>query len=506
MRRVLSAELMRKCDAETIEMLNGNGTILMEHAGTACTEKLFSLFKEELKNKKVLCIAGRGNNGGDAIVVARQLVSKSVNTELILLSEREKYSGDALFQLKLAENYPLKISVLERGKLVDFLEKINQYQIIVDGIFGTGLSRKAEGFYAELIEGINENFKGFVLSVDIPSGLFADSGEKSGVCIKADCTVTFGKIKPCHVLYPARDYCGEVVENDITIPDFVFEGKNYFFYVEKEDIGSLKKHFPPDSHKGDFGHVGIIGGEKSKLGASVLAAYSALKGGCGLSTIMLEEEKFSLLPASYPEIMYFLCKNKADGQSLEEFLKGKDAVLMGQGLGIGDYQRETIKKVLEKTEVPVVLDADVFKNYGIKELTPLIRDKEVVLTPHPGEMIAFTSFPKKEVLKNRIETAKKVAEETGAVVVLKGYQTVVASKEKLYVSGTGSSALGTAGSGDVLGGFIASLLAQGYSLEDAAVLGVVAHGYAGEIAEKELGREGVVASSVAEYLPFALKD
>lgn len=505
MKRVLSAELMRKCDTETIKMLNGNGTILMEHAGTACVEKLFSLFKEELKNKKVLCIAGRGNNGGDAIVVARQLVSRNIAAEVILLSEKEKYSGDALFQLKIIDNYPIKTTVLTGEKLKSFLNQINQFDIVVDGIFGTGLSRKVEGFFAELIEGINENFKGFVLSVDIPSGLFADRGEKSGVCIKADCTVTFGKIKPCHVLYPARDYCGEVVENNITIPDFVFEGKHYFFYVEKEDIGFLKRHFPPDSHKGDFGHVGIIGGEKQKLGASVLAAYSALKGGCGLSTIMLEEGNFSLLPVSYPEIMYFLCKNKADGQSLKEFLKGKNVVLMGQGLGIGDYQREIIKKVLEKTEVPVVLDADVFKNYGIKELTPLIRDKKVVLTPHPGEMIAFTSFPKEEVLKNRIETAKKVAEETGAVVVLKGYQTIIATKEKLYVSGTGSSALGTAGSGDVLGGFIASLLAQGYSLEDAAILGVLVHGYAGELAEKELGREGVVASDVAEYIPLALK-
>ena len=508
MKTIVNALRMREADRITIEMLNSNGIILMEHAGTACVRELKKAFENNLIDKKVLCVAGKGNNGGDAIVVARQLVSMGVDVKIALLAKRGDYNGDAKFQLEIIRNYPIEVEVIDKGREggVDvFRNLLNNVDIVVDGIFGTGLSKPVSGFYKEVIDAINNDFKGFVLSVDIPSGLFADKSIDSFPHIKSDLTVTFGKMKPCHVLYPSCKSCGKVVEDWITIPKFVFQRVGeYFKLVEKEDIPRLKKDFPENSHKGTFGHAAIISGERGKLGASILASFAALKSGCGLSTVYIDQSDYPLVSSFYPEVMFYLAKVKSDDESLKDFLKGKSAVLIGQGLGVGDYQKSIVKKVLNLFDKPLVLDADVFKNFNLEELSKICKEKSVVLTPHPGEMSALTGYSTKEINENRIDIAKEVAEKTGAVVVLKGYQTVIAYQGKLFVNNTGSNALGTAGSGDVLGGIITSLLSQGYSILDAVLLGVSAHGFAGELAEDKKGREGVVAGDIIENISKAL--
>ncbi len=507
MKSIVNSKIMRNADGLTINMLNTNGIILMEHAGTACVRELKNAFPTGLKDKRVLCIAGKGNNGGDAIVVARQLRSMGVDTKLLLLADPENYRGDAKFQVEIIKNYPLEVSVIKKDDVNAILkvEKLlEQSDIVVDGIFGTGLSKPVTGFYADVIAIVNRSDT-FVLSVDIPSGLFADKNSVDGVHIRADLTVTFGKMKPCHVLYPASKECGKVVEDWITIPHFVFEKVGcYFHLVEREDIKGLRKRFSEDSHKGTFGHIGVISGERGKLGASMLAAFAGLKAGCGLSTVYIEEDNYPLVSSIYPEVMFFTTKVKNDEESLTSFLEGKKAILIGQGLGIGEYQRSLIKKVLGKANIPVVLDADVFRNFTLDELTPVLKNKEVVLTPHPGEMSLFTGLDIKDVQSNRIEVAKDVSIKTGSIVVLKGYQTVIADKEDVFINTTGSNALGTAGSGDVLGGVIASFLAQNYPLRDATILGVAAHGLAGELAEEECGREGVVAGEIISNISRAL--
>ncbi len=508
MKYIVDSSNMREADRITIEMLNSNGIILMEHAGTACVRELKKVFGNNLIDKKVLCVAGKGNNGGDAIVVARQLVSMGVDVKIALLAKRRDYNGDAKFQLEIIRNYPIEVEVIdkEREKGIDvFKNLLNDMDIVVDGIFGTGLSKPVSGFYKEVIDAINNEFNGFVLSVDIPSGLFADKSIDSFSHIKSDLTVTFGKMKPCHVLYPACKSCGKVVEDWITIPEFVFKrvGK-YFSLVEKGDIPAFKKDFSEDSHKGTFGHAAIISGERGKLGASILASFAALKSGCGLSTVYIDQSDYPLVSSFYPEVMFYLAKVKSDDESLKDFLKDKSAVLIGQGLGVGDYQKSIVKKVLNLFDKPFVLDADVFKNFNFEELSEICKGKSVVLTPHPGEMAALTGYSTKEINENRIDTAKEVAEKTGAVVVLKGYQTVIGYEDKLFVNNTGSNALGTAGSGDVLGGVITSMLCQGYSILDGVMLGVAAHGLAGEIAEARTGREGVVAGDIIENISKAL--
>ncbi len=507
MKVIFNSNMMREADSITIRMLNSNGIILMEHAGTACVKALLNEFWGKLKEKRVVCFAGKGNNGGDAVVIARQLSSMGIDVKLVLLADPKDYRGDAAFQVEIIKNYPVEVSVIKKEDIDAILkvEKLlEQSDIVVDGIFGTGLSKPVTGFYADIIELINE-FDRFVLSVDIPSGLFADKNTIDGAHIKADLTVTFGKMKPCHVLYPASEECGKVLEDWITIPDFVVQKIGcYFHLVEREDIKDLRKNFSRDSHKGTFGHIGVISGERGKLGASMLAAFAGLKAGCGLSTVFIEEDNYPLVSSIYPEVMFFTTKVKNDEDSLNSFLEGKKAVLIGQGLGVGEYQRSLIKKVISLSKVPIVLDADVFRNFNIEQLSELLRGKKAVLTPHPGEMALFTEVDVKEVQSDRISIAKKVSLKTGAVVILKGYQTVIADKENVFVNTTGSNALGTAGSGDVLGGVVVSLLAQGYSLRNAAILGVAAHGLAGELAEKEYGREGVVAGNLIENISKAL--
>ncbi len=507
MKVIVDSSRMREADRITIEMLNSNGIILMEHAGTACVRELEKEFGNKLKEKKVLCVAGKGNNGGDAIVVARQLYSKGVNVKVVLLAKREDYKGDAKFQLEIIKNYPIEVEIVDKERetgIEVFENLVKNYDIVVDGIFGTGLSKPVAGFYADVIEKINKSDK-FVLSVDIPSGLFADKAIDNLVHIKADLTVTFGKLKPCHVLYPARESCGKVVEDWITIPDSVFKRVgDYFKLVEKTDIPLFKKNFKPDAHKGTFGHAAIISGERGKLGASVLASYAALKSGCGLSTIYLDESDYQIISSFYPEVMFTLAKVKSDETSLRNFLEGKSAVLIGQGLGVGEYQRNLISKVIDIFDNPIVFDADVFKNYKIEEFVEFSKGRQFVLTPHPGEMASFTGYSTNEINQNRIEIAKEVSLKTDSIVVLKGYQTVIAFKEQVFVNNTGTNALGTAGSGDVLGGIITSLLCQGYNLLDAVILGVLSHGLAGEFAEEECGREGVLAGDIIEKISKAL--
>ena len=508
MKRIVDSGRMRKADEITINMLNNNGILLMEHAGTSCVRELKRVFGNELNSKRVICVAGKGNNGGDAIVVARQLVSMGVDVKLVLLAKEGDYRGDAGFQLNIIRNYPVEIEVIDKERengIGVFKGILRDADIVVEGIFGTGLTRPVSGFYKDIIDEINNDFNGFVLSVDIPSGLFADKSLDNLPHIKADLTITFGKLKPCHVLYPACKSCGKVVEDWITIPEFVFERVgSYFSIVERDDIPALRKNFPEDAHKGTFGHAAIFSGERGKLGASILASYAALKSGCGLSTVYLSKDDYGLVSSIYPEVMFFLAEKKDDEGFINEFLKNKSAVLIGQGLGTGEGEKGFVKKVLELVKTPVVLDADVFKNFNVEELSGLIEGRDAVLIPHPGEISSFTGYSVKEVQENRIEIAREVAEKTGAVVVLKGYQTVVAYKGEVFVNSTGSNAMGTAGSGDVLGGVITSLLCQGYSLLNSALLGVLSHGLAGEMAEKEIGREGVVAGDIIGFISSAL--
>lgn len=505
MKPVFSVDEMRQADSLTIDKLNGFGVLLMEHAGTACVNTLKKSFREELKNKNITIICGKGNNGGDGLVIARQLVSDGIGPKVYLMEGN--LSKDTELQFNILSHFNVELNKLSKENIEEFEKVLRNTDILVDALLGTGLNKEVNGFYAQVIETIKVHHKNFTLAVDIPSGLSGDFGILSEIYLKADFTVTFGALKYCHVFYPSNAICGEIIVDKITIPKSVFEKVDpKLFLSEICDFEFLKKNHKIDSHKGNFGHVGIIGGVPGKLGASLLAGYSALKSGCGLVTILIDKNGYKNFSPNYPELMFEICENHYSLDSINKFIIGKNVIAIGPGFGLENEAKNAVIFLTKTFQGKIVLDADVFKLFNLEEFKELNLSKRVVITPHPGEMSSFLGIPKEQIQRNRLEITKNVAKQLDIITILKGMGTLISDRgEKTILNTTGNSALSTAGSGDVLTGIIASLIGQGYPLFDSAVAGVYLHGLAGDIANEKEGRAFVSATSIIKYLKKAYK-
>jgi len=273
---VFTSEQMREADSKSIERLNGNGLLLMEHASAACVRQLFERFGPALRKMQVVVLAGLGNNGGDGMAIARQLASRTVPVSVIVLGDMDKMSNDASYQRDLLKNYKIRL-VNETGRLSSESEaEILGADLVVDAMLGTGMNSSPRGIFKDAICILNEG-GGFVFSVDVPSGLDSDICVPPGEAVRADLTVTFGKLKRCHVLSPSCLNCGEIVLDDISIPEDVFESVGAeFFLLDERDVASRLPDLPPDGHKGKFGHVLLAGGAAGRLGACVMAGRAAL--------------------------------------------------------------------------------------------------------------------------------------------------------------------------------------------------------------------------------------
>ncbi len=500
MKPVFSVAKMVEADSKTIEKLNGFGVLLMEHAGTACFATLKKIFKEKLKNKNICIVCGKGNNGGDGLVIARQLVSYGYNPKVFILDG--KLSEDCSFQLNILHNYNIEIMKLTEKNLNLLENVLKSTDILVDAILGTGLKSEVKGFYKTVIDTINKFYPKFVFSVDIPSGLSGDLGIVSQTFINANVTVTFGAYKYCHIFSPSVDKCGEVIVDRITIPDNVIEEVKPELYIsELSDFTYLINSKDKNTHKGTFGHVGIIGGRRGKLGASILAGYSALKAGAGLVTILTDEKGYNSVSSYYPELMFKIAENPYSKSEIEDFVKDKQSIIIGPGLGLDSVAKNSVKFLAECYEGSVVLDADIFRLFSVNEFKKLGFAKKAVLTPHPGEMAYFCGIPTNILQSNRLQYVKEVASQLNVVCVLKGKGSLICNEGELTVyNSTGSPALSTAGSGDVLAGIIASLIAQGHPVFESAVAGVHLHGFAGDLAEEKEGRAFVSATTIVDYL------
>jgi len=497
---------MRKADSITIERLAGNGLLLMEHASAACVRELLRRFGSSLNEMDVLVLAGRGNNGGDGMAIARQLRSKGIDVSVIVFGNLEKISTDAAFQLKLLKNFDLSIENPVEGFSNEIISKIKNSNLIVDAMLGTGLKSAPRGIVANAI-GLLDDSRGFVFAVDVPSGLDSDTGFIPGQAVHADVTVTFGKMKRCHVLSPSCLYCGEVIVDDITIPEDVFGqvGPDCFL-VERDDIVSRMGVPQADAHKGAFGHVLVAGGTPGKLGASVMAGRAALLSGSGLVSVLLTPECYTVAGPMAPELMASLYDDPYDEVSLVQALNGKNVILAGPGFGTAGPARGKMEKLLSVSRTKVLLDADVFRLFNINELAEILNGRPAILTPHPGEMAAFHGISTAEVQRDRIKFAVETAVQTGAVTVLKGYRTVIGCPDgTAFVNPTGNAGLATAGSGDVLSGIAASFLGQGMPPLDAAICAVYLHGLAGDLASDELTLRGVTAPAILNGISTALK-
>ncbi len=528
---LVPAEQMRELDRRTIE-LGTPGLVLMERAGAGIVEHLLARFKRAAQ-RGVVVVCGRGNNGGDGFVVARLLRGRGYRCRTVLLGRRESLSGDARTN---ADRW-----VKRRGRIVE-LEQLDEdgacaleqelasAGVIVDGIFGTGLARPVEGLAAQVVAAINRAAadasapasvpaagKGaprsrrparpsrpVVVAIDVPSGLDSDSGEVLGVAVRADLTVTLGAMKPGLVAPAGRGHVGEVALVDIGLAAEAFSALAPF--GEAGDAPTLRPLVPPrpaSSHKGTHGHVLVIGGARGKTGAAILCGRAALRGGAGLVTVACADEVLPIVATSTPELM----TDPVARFSPDEWrarLGGEAAAVVGPGLGTSREAVELVRWLVASAELPLVIDAD-----GLNALAGDVARLRgarhgVVLTPHPGEMARLTGLSTAEVQARRIATARALARDTGAVVVLKGSGTITAAPDGRFTLNTsGGPLLGTGGTGDVLAGLIGSLVAQGLPPYDAARLGVFLHGSAGDRLAERLGAAGLFASELADELPLA---
>ncbi len=499
---------MRELDRRTIEEFGIPGIVLMENAGRAAASAIVHEWGP-VKGRRYVIFCGKGNNGGDGLVIARRLHNMGANVSARLFSDNMK--GDAGINLNASrkmgiDTTPVSPDLSEESALVAHADAV------IDAIFGTGLSNEIGEPYARVINMINSRARR-VASIDIPSGVNSDDGRIMGNAVHADMTVTFGLPKRGLYLYPGAQAAGRIKTVEIGIPKAAIDeaaiGANL---LTASHVRGLLPKREPDSHKGTYGHLLIVAGSAGKTGAAVLAAHAALRSGTGLVTLAVPESLNDIFEEKLTEEMTVPLP-ETDERSLSyaaldgllELLEGKTAVAIGPGISRNADTARLIRDLLPKLNIPAVLDADAL-NILSEDETPLDgMTVPVILTPHPGEAGRLIGVPAVDVQMDRPGSATSLAKAHNCTVVLKGARTLVASPDgSFYVNPTGNPGMATAGTGDVLAGVISSFLAQGLQARDAALLGVYAHGLAGDKAIGGKGYAGLIAGDLIEALPQAI--
>ena len=501
--KVVSPSEMKQIDRKAIFDIGIPGCVLMENAGRGTVQIIKDKFKE-LRNLNVAIVCGRGNNGGDGFVIARWLKNQGAEPHVFLIGNKEDVKGDAKTNLDIIVKMGFNIKEIKESKDIP---KFDEFNLIVDAIFGTGFKGSVEGIPKEVIDSIN-NAGIPILAVDIPSGLDASTGNIEGSCIKANYTCTMALPKRGLLLYPGREYVGELHVIDIGVPKELYEGIDLEL-LESTEMKLLLPKRPPDGHKGSFGRIFMLAGSVGMTGAACLSSLAALKMGAGLVFLGVPESLNSILEEKLTEVITKpLPETEAKTLGMAAFepicdeLNRTDVLVMGPGLGKHEETAKLIKKILAKITIPTIIDADGINNLTLNDLKAI--KKPIMITPHPGELSRLIGKSVGEIQRDRVEVAKSTAKELNLPVVLKGASTIIAVPDaKTYINPTGCSGLATAGSGDVLTGIIAGLLAQGLSLADAARLGVYIHGLAGDMVADKKTEYGMIASDVLEAIPEA---
>lgn len=503
---VVNATEMKNIDRYSIEQLGIPSLALMERAALAVTEEIEKhVPRDTLRGKQSLILCGMGNNGGDGLAIARMLYVLGGNPVVYITGGPEQGTGEWKTQYQAVKNLKIPFCTLaEAEKIV----KEDRAGLIVDALFGIGLTRGITGEAAEVI-GLASLSGAYKVAVDIPSGISADTGQVCGVGFQADLTVTFGSLKMGCLLYLGAYYCGKVVTARIGFPEEAYDFvKPRFFTVNipQFDICPPLSRFlparPANAHKGTFGKLAVIAGSVNMSGAALLAAMAAYRMGAGLVRIVTPEENREILQTGVPEAI--LTTYGTENFSVEpvlEAVRWADAVVMGPGMGISGCSRAIVSAVLEESGPPMVLDADALRIIGGNEALKLKLTDRHVLTPHPGEMAALTGHSIEEIQQDPVTEAREFSHIYETSCVLKGARTVVTRRVgRDYINVTGNSGMATAGSGDVLSGIIGGLMAQGMEPFDAAWTGALIHGRAGDLAAGEGEGRAVMASDLVEAL------
>jgi NAD(P)H-hydrate epimerase len=500
---LVTAAEMRALDRHTIETLGVPGALLMELAGAAVAREALRL---SAPGASIWIACGAGNNGGDGLVAARLLHLRGAPVRLWPVGEPSAWRGDAAANWKRAQAAEVKLAP-GRGRP-------EPGSVIVDAIFGTGLSRAPEGAAAAAIRRLREARPACrVLAVDLPSGLDADSGQAPGDAVAADVTVCLGLPKLGLALEPGRSLAGRILVARIGIADEAPGVAPRAALWTRAEAARRRPGRPPAGHKGSFGHVLVIAGSQGKTGAAALAALGAARAGAGLVTIACPESTQPVLAAAQSEFMTApvpeLPTHAFGSEAVKPVLElaaARHVAALGPGVGRADATRGFVRQVARELACPLVLDADGLIAFADSPGELRARSAPSVLTPHPGEAALLLGSTPAEVNRDRPAAARRLAAETGALVVLKGAASVIAEPAgALLVNPTGGPALATGGTGDVLTGVIAGLLAQGLAAREAAALGVYVHGLAADLLAARRGPAGVLAGEVAGLLPDALR-
>jgi NAD(P)H-hydrate epimerase len=507
--KVLTAAQMREVDRRTME-LGIPGLVLMENAGQRVVEFLEREFAP-LAEHRVVILCGKGNNGGDGLVVARQLQTRvrPASLDVVLAADPAELGGDAAVNYRMFEVCGGSLS----GEITPAMREAT---IVVDALLGTGLKGPASGASLALIREINSGFpNASVVSVDIPSGLDSDSGTILGEAVRADYTVTFTAPKAGQVLPPACDRVGELHIRPIGSPPWLFEDDESI-WLSLVDPGLFRELIGPrvrGSHKGDFGHVLVVGGSRGKTGAAAMAGIAALRAGAGLVTVASAGSALPVIAGHAPELMTEALPETADGAisgsalepgDLARLIQRKDIVALGPGLGTHPETVAAVHSVMAATPQYLLIDAD-----GLNALAGAqIKGHNLILTPHPGEMARLSGKRPSEVQADRVGTARGFATEHGVTVVLKGQRTLIAFPDgRVWINPTGTPGMATGGSGDILTGLIAGLVAQApQEVEAAIAAGVYLHGLAGEYAAEAMGERTLIATDLLTFLPEAFDE
>lgn len=509
--KAATAAEMRTIDQMAINTYGIPGVVLMENAGVE-TARQISTILNSVENKIICIFAGKGNNGGDGFVVARHLFNQGAKVKVFLFGAISAISGDA--KINLDTIIRMGINVIEVLNDRDW-EKVTiaaQFSdCLVDALLGTGFKGEISGDMAKAVEIINQTGK-LTVAIDLPTGVDADTGQICTCAVKADHTITFALPKPGLLIYPGAECAGKLTIADIGIPIKLLVDASV-----KQNIitaGSIKSFLGirhPDAHKGTTGKVAVIAGSQGLTGAATLTSMAALRAGAGLVTLGIAESLNDIMESKLTEVMTKPLP-EAVGRSIsrkalpyiEEMAAKSNVLAIGPGLGTQEETMVVVREIIKNVECPLVLDADALN--ALAGHTDILNQAKAlpVVTPHPGEMARLTGFTVKDVNADRITTARLAAGLWGAIVVLKGARTIVAYPDgEVYINTTGNPGMATGGTGDVLTGVVAGLIAQGLTTHAAAVAGVHLHGLAGDIAGAS-GTIGLIAGDILDALPAAI--
>jgi hydroxyethylthiazole kinase-like uncharacterized protein yjeF len=515
---IVTGEQMRRIDERAIERFGVPSLKLMEAAGRGIASALLRDFPD-LPQRGLLLLCGKGNNGGDGLVAARYLARREIPHALLLLGTAEELSPDARDNLKLALQHGVDVThVNDEAGWEQQKRRLEGNQIVLDAMLGTGIKGGARGLVARVIRDLNMVQRP-VVAVDVPSGIDADRTETDGISVKATRTYALCRPKLALVLDPSSRHVGQLTVIPIGIPDDAVEAEGLTLsWTDRRCARRLLPRRAANSHKGDYGHLLAVAGSPGKSGAAVLLARGALRAGAGLVSVASVPGCIEQIAVQQAEIMTEMLAATSGGQlaavaaqSLSAQLEGKSALAIGPGLGTDAETRLAVRSIVHDCSLPLVIDADglnaLADDGAIGRIPEPRPGRQLILTPHPGEAGRLLDQTTAEVQADRPRAALRLAERSGAMVVLKGHQTLVAAPDgRLAVNSSGNPGMATAGTGDVLTGIAGAFLARGMPAWDAARLAAFVHGSAGDMAAATVGFDSLIASDLIAHLPQAMLD